>query len=217
MVKMNQQRATRTVRRRYDRIAPLYDAIMRAVERGKAVEWRSLLWQRVEGRDILEVGTGTGLNFLYAGAAPADGRSITAIDLSDGMLRRARARAAAARLQVTFRQMDVQALDFRDDSFDTVIGSFLFCSVPDPLLGLREVRRVCRPGGRVVLLEHGLSRDRRLAWLMNLVSPAIFWITGAERINRKIEEDIGRSGLRLENVIPLDRTGIFKLVEARKG
>jgi phosphatidylethanolamine/phosphatidyl-N-methylethanolamine N-methyltransferase len=208
-------RATRRVRKRYDVIAPAYDAIMRAVEGGQARAWRWRLWERAEGRDILEVGTGTGLNFLYAGAA-ADGRNITAIDLSEGMLRRARARAAAAGLKVNLLQMDVQALEFPDDSFDSVIGSFLFCSVPEPLLGLREVARVCRPGGRVVLLEHGLSRNRRLARLMDLAAPAIAWVTGAEHINRRIEETIAQSGLRLENVTGLDRTGIFKLVEARK-
>jgi phosphatidylethanolamine/phosphatidyl-N-methylethanolamine N-methyltransferase len=186
------------------------------VERGPSRQWRSRLWERIEGRDILEVGTGTGLNFLFADPAAADGRNITAIDLSDGMLRRARARAAAVRLRVTLLQMDVQALTFGDESFDTVIGSFLFCSVPDPLLGLCEVKRVTRPGGRVVLLEHGLSENRLLARLMDLASPAIAWMSGAEHINRKIEENIVRSGLRLEQVTKLDRTGIFKLVEARK-
>jgi phosphatidylethanolamine/phosphatidyl-N-methylethanolamine N-methyltransferase len=215
-IKQGASKATRTVMKRYDRIAPVYDGIMRAVERGPSRRWRSLLWERVEGRDVLEVGTGTGLNFLFTDPAAADGRRITAIDLSDGMLRRAQARAAAVRLQVTLLQMDVQALAFGDDSFDTVIGSFLFCSVPEPLLGLREVKRVCRPGGRVVLLEHGLSENRLLAVLMNLASPAIVWVTGAEHINRKIEESIVRSGLQLERVTRLDRTGIFKLVEARK-
>ncbi len=207
-------RDTHKVRRRYDRIAPVYDSMMRAAERGNAVTWRSLLWEKVEGKDVLEVGTGTGLNFLYAGAA--DGLNITAIDLSDGMLRRAHDRAAAAGLKVTLRQMDVQALEFPDDSFDTVIGSFLFCSVPDPLRGLREVRRVCRPGGRVVLLEHGLSQNRLLAWLMNLANPAVVWVTGAEHINRRVEEYIGPSGLELEKITSLDGTGIIKLVEARK-
>jgi phosphatidylethanolamine/phosphatidyl-N-methylethanolamine N-methyltransferase len=215
-IKQGPSKATRTVMVRYDRVAPVYDGIMRAVERGPSRQWRSWLWERIEGRDILEVGAGTGLNFLFADPAAADGRNITAIDLSGGMLRRAQARAAAVRLQVTLLQMDVQALDFGDESFDTVIGSFLFCSVPDPLLGLCEVKRVTRPGGRVVLLEHGLSENRLLARLMDLASPAIAWITGAEHINRKIEENVVRSGLQLERVTKLDRTGIFKLVEARK-
>jgi phosphatidylethanolamine/phosphatidyl-N-methylethanolamine N-methyltransferase len=209
-------RATRIVRKRYDRIAPLYDAVVRTAEKGNAGGWRSLLWEKVEGKDILEVGAGTGLNFLYMGAPSPDGRRVTAIDLSDGMLRRARDRAAAARLPVTLQQMDVQDLAFPDDSFDTVIGSFLFCSVPVPALGLREVKRVCRPGGKVVLLEHGLSENRLLAGIMNLANPAIVWITGAEHINRKIEDDLVQCGLVLENITRLDRAGIFKLIEARK-
>jgi phosphatidylethanolamine/phosphatidyl-N-methylethanolamine N-methyltransferase len=206
-------RATRIVRRRYDRIAPVYDYVMRNIERGQSSHWRSLLWSKVEGKEILEVGTGTGQNFLYADAV---NRNITAIDLSDGMLRRARARAAGAQLQIKLLQMDVQNLQFQGNIFDTVIGSFLFCSVPNPLLGLMEIKRVCKHGGRVLLLEHGLSESQALAWLMNMANPLIAWVTGAENINRKTEDSVTQSGLQLENVTKLDRTGIFKLIEARK-
>jgi ubiquinone/menaquinone biosynthesis C-methylase UbiE len=92
----------------------------------------------------------------------------------------------------------------------------LFCSVPYPLVGLKEVKRVCKPTGKVVLLEHGLSENRVMAAFMNIADPIIAWVTGAEHINRKIEESVVQSGLRLENVTKLDRTGVFKLVEARK-
>ena len=132
------------------------------------------------------------------------------------MLKRARQKAARAQLQIKLLQMDVQNLQFQDDIFDSVIGSFLFCSVPYPLLGLREVKRVCKPMGKVVLLEHGLSENRVMAAFMNAADPIVAWVTGAEHINRKIEESVVQSGLRLENITKLDRTGVFKLVEARK-
>ncbi len=206
-------KATQVVRRRYDSIAPIYDYAMHIIERGQSNNWRSLLWNKVEGKEILEVGAGTGLNFLYADAVK---HNITAIDLSQGMLKRARLKAAIAKLQVTLLQMDVQNLQFQDNNFDSVIGSFLFCSVPDPLLGLTEIKRVCKPNGRVILLEHGLSENLILAWLMNIASPLVAWLTGAEYINRRIEKSMTQAGLQLENVTKLDRTGIFKLVEARK-
>ncbi|MDP2729750.1 MAG: methyltransferase domain-containing protein [Dehalococcoidales bacterium] len=205
--------ATETVKRRYDRIAPIYDRVVQTAERGRFKSWRSLLWNKAEGKEILEVGAGTGLNFLYADAI---NHNLTAIDLSDGMLRYARQRMAKAQIKVELLQMDVQNLHFQDDSFDSVIGSFLFCSVSHPLTGLKEVKRVCKPGGKVVLLEHGLSENRVIGALMNAADPIVAWVTGAEHINRKIEEGVVESGLRLENITKLDRTGIFKLLEARK-
>jgi len=205
--------ATRTVRRRYDRIAPLYDRVMGAAEGERFNRWRALLWKKVEGREVLEIGVGTGQNFRYAETRD---RSLTAVDLSKGMLERACERAAELRLHVDIFQMDIQNLVFGDDSFDSVIGSFLFCSVPDPLRGLEEVRRVCRPGGKVVLLEHGLSEKQFLSLLMRASAPLISWISGAEHIERKIEEAVPQSGLELEKVTRLESTGIFKLIEARK-
>jgi phosphatidylethanolamine/phosphatidyl-N-methylethanolamine N-methyltransferase len=186
---------------------------VQATERGQSKSWRSLLWNKVEGKEILEIGAGTGLNFLYADAI---NHNLTAIDISDGMLRRAGQKAAKAQFQIKLLQMDVQNLQFQNDIFDSVIGSFLFCSVPYPLVGLKEVKRVCKPMGKVVLLEHGLSENQVMAAFMNVADPIIAWVTGAEHINRKIEESVVQSGLRLEKVTKLDRTGVFKLVEARK-
>jgi len=210
---MAKDKSNTIVRSRYNRIAPIYDFVMRVIERGQSKHWRSMLWNRVEGKEILEVGAGTGLNFLYADTV---NKNVTAIDLSDGMLKRARDRAAIAGRQVKILQMDVQNLQFQDNTFDTIIGSFLFCSVQDPLLGLAEVKRVCKPDGKIILLEHGLSENHILAWFMNLANPLVAWITGAEHINRVIEESMKQSGLKIENITRLDRTGIFKLVQARK-
>jgi ubiquinone/menaquinone biosynthesis C-methylase UbiE len=164
----------------------------------------------VEGQDILEVGVGTGKNFPYY---PADAR-ITAIDLSGKMLAQARRKAEKLGIGVRLLQMDVEHLDCEDNSFDTVAGSFIFCSVPDPVRGLSEVKRVCRPGGKLVLLEHVLSANRIVAWFMNLVNPVVSRLMGPD-INRKTVENIGLAGLKIENVTDLS-AGIFKLIEARK-
>ena len=201
---------TETARKRYDRIAPLYDMMEGFAEVLNHGKWRRLQWSKVEGTDILEVGVGTGKNFPWYPA----GAEVTAIDFSQRMLERARARSDKDKVKVRLRQMDVQNLEFGDNSFHTVVASFVFCSVPDPVRGLQEARRVCRPGGKVILLEHVLSTNRVLARLMNLVNPLAVRMMGAN-INRRTVDNVVGSGLTIEKVTDLGG-GILKLIEAKK-
>lgn len=203
-------RVTEAARRRYNRIAPVYDLMESAVERSRYSRWRQVLWSKVEGKNILEAGVGTGKNFPYY----PENADVTAIDFSKKMLSRAREKAQKQELKVRLFQMDVQNLEFEDSAFDTVVASFVFCSVPDPVRGLTEVERVCRPGGKVVLLEHVLSANRILAWLMNLANPLVVHIIGAN-INRRTVDNVASAGLIIEKVTDL-AAGIFKLMEARK-
>jgi ubiquinone/menaquinone biosynthesis C-methylase UbiE len=205
-----ENKATEIAKRRYDRIAPLYDLMEGLIERSRYNKWRELLWSKVEGTHILEVGVGTGKNFLYY---PADAE-ITAIDFSEKMLKRAQYRASQQKVKVHLQQMDVQHLEFETNTFDTAVASFVFCSVPNPVRGLMEIERVCKPGGKVVLLEHVLSANLILGWLMNLANPVVVRIVGAN-INRRTEENVLKSGLMIEQVTDLG-LGIFKLIEARK-
>ncbi len=201
---------TEATKKRYNRIAPVYDFMEGLVERSRYSGWRELLWSKVEGNRILEIGVGTGKNFSYY---PADAE-ITAIDFSDRMLVRARDRARKQKVTVHLQQMDVQNLKFEDNTFDTIIASFVFCSVPNPVRGLMEVERVCKPGGKVVLLEHVLSANRIVAWLMNLANPLVVRMIGAN-INRHTVENVSKSRLVVEQVADLG-AGIFKSIEARK-
>ncbi len=202
--------ATEVTRKRYNRVAPLYDLMEGFIERSRYGRWRDLLWSRAEGTNILEVGVGTGKNFPYY----PEGTEITAVDFSDKMLSRARRKAEVSGIEVRLKQMDVQNLEFEDNTFDTVAASFVFCSVPDPVRGIKEVERVCRPGGKVVLLEHVLSANRILAWLMNVYNPLVVRIVGAN-INRRTVDNVDKSGLKIENITNL-AAGIFLLIEARK-
>jgi ubiquinone/menaquinone biosynthesis C-methylase UbiE len=115
---------------------------------------------------------------------------------------------------VQLEQRDVQDLRFDDNSFDSVLASFVFCSVPDPVQGLREVERVCKPGGKVILLEHVLSTNRILSWFMDLSNPIVVRVVGAN-INRKTVDNVHNSGLVLEHVTNL-AAGIFLIIESRK-
>lgn len=178
-----------TTQRRYDRIAPIYDALESIMERRRFRGWRREIWSRVEGGQVLEVGVGTGKNLPYY----TPEAEITAIDISERMLERARRRAERMDVEVELAVADVQHLPHDEDSFDTVVGTFVFCSVPDPLEGLREVRRVLRPGGRLLLLEHVLSRRPILGRLMRWVDPIPFHIWGAH-IDRKTVDDVEAAG-----------------------
>ena len=144
--------ATTATRAHYNRIARFYDRMDRGSE-GRFRPQRTALWQRVRGPRVLEVGVGTGKNLPYY----PPGMTMTAVDLSPNMLARARERAAQLGIMVDVREADAQALPFADERFDTVVTTCVFCSVPDPVLGLNEIRRVLVPGGQLLMIEHVLS------------------------------------------------------------
>ena len=134
---------------RYDRIAPIYDLIEVLPEQ-QFRSWREKLWAQVPEGRVLEVGVGTGKNLPYH----PPGAQVVAIDISERMLRRAQQRAEELGKTVELYQMDAQRLDFSDDSFDAAVATFIFCSVPDAVQGLRELGRVVKPEGKILLLEH---------------------------------------------------------------
>lgn len=113
---------------------------------------RKQLMSRAHGK-ILDVACGTGLNFPVFPVTS----EVTAIDLSPRMLDLASQRANAMNLNVQGKVMDAENLEFPDGSFDTVTSSLTTCTFPDPIQALREMRRVCRTGGLILLLEHGHS------------------------------------------------------------
>ena len=208
MKELKETRATQAIRSRYDRLAPLYEVVEGLAER-RVRDWRELMWSKVEGVHILEVGVGTGRNLSFY----PEEVQVTAFDFSDKMLRRAREKAAQQKMAIHLLLMDAQNLGFRDSTFDTAVASLVFCSVPDPVRGLTEIKRVVKPGGKVLLLEHVLSASRPAAWVMNQANPLMLKLFG-DNINRKTVENVAKSGLIVEKVT--DLSGIFKLIEARK-
>lgn len=149
---------TEEIRERYERLAHRYD-LMEAIPEVLVIRrLRRRLLARARG-EVLEVAAGTGRNL----ACYPPGCRITAVDASPAMLEIARRRAARLRLDVEFHLMDGQALRFPDARFDTVVSTLTTCTYPDPVAALREMARVCRPEGRILLLEHGRSDRPRIA------------------------------------------------------
>lgn len=206
---MSEQGVTReTIRAIYDRRAAAYDLGQSISEVLFMRRLRRRLLSRARGR-VLEVGIGTGVNLPYY-----DLRSpVTGVDLSRAMLERALARAYRLRRHVLVETMDAESLAYPDRSFDTVVSTLVLCTVPDPVRALREMARVCRPDGRVLLLEHGAGTspavNRVLAWL----APGHLrrW---ACHLTRDVASLPGQAGLRL---VHCERYafGILVLMETR--
>ncbi len=180
------------------------------VERWLYQGWRKQLWHTVKGPDVLEIGVGTGKNIPYY----PPGVSVEAIDLSGEML--ARARQVAENYpdrEIVLRQMDAQQLSYSGESFDEVVATFVFCSIPDPVRGLREARRVTKPGGRLHLLEHVRSSSRVLAPVMDTLDAPVHWVTGVH-IARETADNVEEAGWEIDEITPLSRGDIYLKIEA---
>ncbi|MEQ1529271.1 MAG: methyltransferase domain-containing protein [Methylococcales bacterium] len=199
-----------SIQKRYDRIAPYFDGMEAVLEGLFMKSWRKKLWAQVDGEHILEVGVGTGKNFAFY---PQHAR-VTAIDFSAQMLKQAEHHKDRKQVHVDLQQMDVQSLCYADNSFDTVIASFVFCSVPAPSKGLKELYRVCKPGGQVLLLEHVLSSRPWLAKMMNYLNPLVLRLVGAN-INRNTVKNVKACAFTSVRVDERS-TDIIKLIAARK-
>ncbi len=197
-------------RQRYNRLAPYFDALEGMLEGLFFKQWRNTLWSQASGPDILEVGVGTGKNFPFY---PSDAR-ITAIDFSEKMLEIADNKRQQKNINVDLQLMDVQSLDYSDNSFDTVIATFVFCSVPQPKKGLQELYRVCKPGGQVLLLEHVLSSNKVMAAMMNMMNPLVKSIFGAN-INRQTVKNVQSCPFQ-KVVLHPDSKDMVKLIRAVK-
>jgi ubiquinone/menaquinone biosynthesis C-methylase UbiE len=206
---IDNQETTRT-EARYDRVAPIYD-LMEMLPEQQFRTWREKLWARVPEGRVLEAGVGTGKNFPYH----PPGVEVVGIDISQRMLHRAQRRAEELGKTLELHQMDAQRLDFPDDSFDAAVATFVFCSVPDAVQGLRELGRVVKPEGRIFLLEHvRINEPEVIGRLMDLVDPLVLRLMGPH-INRRTEQNVRRAGLQVERVEALAPLDLVKLIVAR--
>lgn len=178
-------------RQRYRRIARLYDLLDAPFEYLRYRRLRRMLFAGLSGR-VLDTGVGTGRNMpFYPPTA-----TVTGIDVSPEMLARAAERRARLGVPVVLLAGDVRETGFPDDTFDVVVASFLFCVLPeeDQLPALRELARICKPGGEVRLLEYTRPRGTFRRFLTRLWAPWVRWAYGAS-FDREVERHMPEAGL----------------------
>lgn len=192
---------------KWDRASRTYDWMTWADEL-RFGDAKRHLFAKMRGRCLM-VAAGTGHDFQFFPPT----LTITALDISPGMVARARIRAAAYDGHLDVRVMDVQELEYADATFDTVATACTFCSVPDPIRGLRELYRCLKPGGQLLMFEHLRSRIGPVAMLQDIMTP-ITRRMGPE-MNRTTVDNVLRAGFELcrERNVYLD---IVKAIEARR-
>lgn len=199
---------TRETREKYNKNSKLYNFFELPMEYSLFKRWRKRLLKQIREGNVLEVGVGTGKNLPYYPVV----KNCVGIDLSEGMLNHAK--KFAIKKNVKLVQADAQNLPFRDGYFDMVITTYVFCSVPNPEQGLNEIKRVLKPDGELLMLEHVLPESPLLRKLFNKLNPFILKRKGVN-INRETADNIKKTGFDLVNDVNL-LFSIFKFFKAKK-
>ncbi len=200
---------TERLRRYWDKHAPSYDRQMAFFERVLFGDGRAWVCSQASG-DVLEVAIGTGRNLPFY---PQSIR-LTGIEFSPAMLELARRRAQELGREIDLRLGDAQALDLPDASFDTVVCTLSLCAIPDERRAIAEMRRVLRPGGRLLLLDHVVGSPRwvrAIQWLLELVTRPL----GEEHLRRRPLLQLQAAGFEIERRERY-KLGIVERLAARK-
>jgi ubiquinone/menaquinone biosynthesis C-methylase UbiE len=193
---------------KYNRIAPIYELIDLPLELFLFREWRKEALSDLSGK-VLEVGVGTGRNLKYY---PADCRVI-GIDKSEGMLQKA-SEKAEGRKNITLYSMDAEHLEFPDNSFDYVVITFVLCTIPDPVKALREMRRVMKPSGELIALEHVHSDYPFIDFIEHLINPVLFLLLG-DHTTRHTVKNIEKAGFTIKEAKKLAFRDVFRKIRAK--
>ncbi len=200
---------TERVLRLYEKEAHKYDREMRFFEWLLFAGGREWVCSQAEG-EVLEIAIGTGRNLPHY----RDDVRLTGIELSPAMLEIARTRAGELGRDVDLRIGDAQALEFADESFDTVVCTLSLCTIPDDRAAVAEVRRVLRPGGRFLLLEHVRSPLLPIRVAERLLEPLMLRFE-ADHLLREPLEHLRAEGFEVER-LERSKLGIVERVTARK-
>lgn len=200
---------TERVRKLQDREAPRYDRQISVFERILFGDGRRWVCEQARGH-VLELAIGTARNLAHY---PAD-VTLTGIELSPQMLAIGRRRAQQLGRRVDLRVGDAQALDLPDESVDTVVCTLGLCTIPDPRRAVAEARRVLRPGGRVLLLEHVRSPVRPVRVIERLLEPLSVRFA-ADHLTREPLDYLRAEGFEIER-LERSKWGIVERVSARK-
>lgn len=177
------------------------------MERVWSEDWREWVTDKARGL-VLEIGAGDGVNLTYY---HADARVIATEPDEESL-----ELISDYKDNVTLAQVDAEDLPFPDETFDAVVGTLVFCTIPDAARALREVRRVLKPGGSLRLVEHVRAKNPLGRVLMHAVNPAWHWMTGGCNINRDTLSAVRAAGFE---IIGLEKQtlGLIIGIDAQKG
>jgi phosphatidylethanolamine/phosphatidyl-N-methylethanolamine N-methyltransferase len=198
------------VERVYEKLASVYDLTFGPTLHPGRLDARDQMGIQ-QGDRVLEVGVGTGINLsLY----PPNCK-ITGIDLSAGMLDKARERVAKRNMRsVRLLEMDAANMTFEDNSFDVVYAPYLVSVVPDPVKVAREMRRVCRPGGKIIILNHFRSTNPFLSRIERAISP--FTVHIGFKSDLDLPGFLAQAELQPMSIAKVNRPRIWSLVTCIK-
>ena len=200
-----------TSKEKYNRLARFYDLHSKFAEKLWFIKWRKKFFAPLKG-NILDVGIGTGKNIEFYDKEA----KVIGIDFSEKMLEKAKEKLIKTDTKnITLKHMDAENLHFKDNSFDYVVTSCVFCSVPNPIKGLKEIRRVLKPTGRLIMIEHVLSKNPVIALIEHVINPLTRLIMGAN-INRNTKQNIIKSGMKIVEDRNLALFDVFRLFIAKK-
>jgi ubiquinone/menaquinone biosynthesis C-methylase UbiE len=165
-----------------------------AMSQSQFLPFRQHVVGAAEGR-VLEIGAGSGLNFPLYGAAVG---SVIGLEPSAELLRMARQRARAAAVPITLLDASAEAIPLDDGSVDTVVTTWTLCTIPDASHALTEMRRVLRPGGALLFVEHGRAPETGIARWQDRLDPLWSCLAGGCHLNRKMDDLVTAAGFRIE-------------------
>jgi ubiquinone/menaquinone biosynthesis C-methylase UbiE len=187
----------------------LYDTFMGPLERGGFKKIRMPLIEKAQGQ-VLEIGSGTGINFPYYTKA----NQVIAIEPEPLMNEQSIKRAMKARVPIEVIQAGAEEIPFSEDSFDTVVSTLVFCTIPNPTKALQEIRRVCKANGTVLFFEHVRLKHSRLGKLQDLLTPVWKRLCDGCHLNRNTYEMINEAGFSIIQVKSYYKD-IFLTIEAK--
>ncbi|MDC3411971.1 class I SAM-dependent methyltransferase [Aquibacillus sp. 3ASR75-11] len=186
-----------------------YDLAMKPLEQGKFKAIRKELLEQATGR-VLEIGSGTGVNFPYYKKAS----KVDAIEPNQLMRDRSRSRELNANVPIQIYTAGAEKLPFADNTYDSVVSTLVFCTIPDPVEALKEIARVCKPGGTVLFFEHVKMENAILAKTQDILTPLWKRICDGCHLNRETVNVIEQSELSI-NDLKYYYKGLFFVVKAK--
>ncbi len=184
-----------------------YDLMMKPLEKRAISKMRSKYISRAYGH-VVELGSGTGVNLKYYNMSQVNRLHMTDIKINNALKKKTKAFD-----QVKMIQVDAEKLPYEDHSVDTVVATLLYCSVVDVQSSLNEIKRILKPAGRLIFIEHVLPHDESLAKVFNVVTPVWKHVANGCHLNRVFKDSLLKAGFKVTDSM-LDKRGIFYSGEA---